>query len=50
MDNKVVQVPKKKYTPPALTKYGTVSELTQRVGHTGAADGARRRATRSRLP
>jgi hypothetical protein len=31
--------PKKKYSPPTLTTYGTVRELTKQVGGTGTADG-----------
>jgi hypothetical protein len=31
--------PKKPYSKPTLTLYGTVRELTQRVGNTGHNDG-----------
>jgi hypothetical protein len=33
--------PKKPYTKPTLTVYGTVRELTQKVGTAGQADGGR---------
>jgi hypothetical protein len=33
--------PKKPYSKPSLTDYGTVRELTQRVGRTGKSDGGR---------
>jgi hypothetical protein len=35
----VRNAPKKKYSPPKLTKYGTVRELTKRVGRNGNGDG-----------
>jgi len=31
--------PKRPYSKPTLTVYGTVRELTQTVGHTGSMDG-----------
>jgi len=31
--------PKKKYSPPKLTKYGTVQELTKKIGSHGSPDG-----------
>jgi hypothetical protein len=31
--------PRKKYSPPKLTKYGTVQELTQKIGSHGRPDG-----------
>lgn len=34
-------VKKKPYTPPVLTCYGTVRELTQKVGVQGQRDGLR---------
>ncbi|HXM95017.1 MAG TPA: lasso RiPP family leader peptide-containing protein [Candidatus Dormibacteraeota bacterium] len=35
----VKNTPKKKYAPPKLTKYGTVRELTKKVGAHGNPDG-----------
>jgi len=39
MDKAGKPEPKKTYTPPVLTVYGTVRDLTKNVGHTGMADG-----------
>jgi hypothetical protein len=33
--------PKKPYSKPTLTNYGTVRELTRTVGHSGNPDGGR---------
>jgi hypothetical protein len=37
---------RKPYTKPTLTVYGTVRELTQKVGRTGQADGGNPRSTK----
>ena len=37
----VTREPRKPYSKPTLTVYGTVRELTQTVGRTGKADGGR---------
>ena len=34
----VKREPKRPYSKPTLTVYGTVQELTQHVGHTGTRD------------
>jgi hypothetical protein len=39
MGKPVKREPKKPYSKPTLTVYGTVRELTQRVGTTGTRDG-----------
>ena len=39
MDGSVKPEPKKPYSPPQLTVYGTVRELTQKVGQSGSSDG-----------
>ncbi len=39
MDKPVRLEPKKPYSKPTLTLYGTVRELTQRVGLHGSIDG-----------
>jgi hypothetical protein len=41
MGKPVKREPKKPYSKPSLTLYGTVRELTQRVGRNGKADGGR---------
>ena len=41
MGNPVKREPKKPYSKPTLTVYGTVRELTQTVGIGGNADGGR---------
>jgi hypothetical protein len=41
---------KKPYEPPALTIYGTVRELTKKVGNTGSADGSFNPTLRTGLP
>jgi len=38
MDKPVKPEPKKPYTPPKVTVYGTVRELTLHVGHVGQRD------------
>jgi hypothetical protein len=38
MDQPVKPEPKKPYTPPKVTVYGTVRELTLHVGHKGHKD------------
>jgi hypothetical protein len=38
MDKSVKVGPKKPYSSPVLTTYGTVQELTQRVGVHGSSD------------
>lgn len=39
MDKRAKPVPKKPYSKPTLTLYGTVRELTGRGGHTASLDG-----------
>ena len=39
MGRPVKREPKKLYSKPTLTVYGTVRELTQKVGQTGSPDG-----------
>jgi hypothetical protein len=39
MDKAGKPAPKKPYTPPVLTVYGTVRDLTKTVGATGGPDG-----------
>jgi hypothetical protein len=39
MDKPVKPVLKKPYSPPTLTVYGTVRDLTQNVGTVGSLDG-----------
>lgn len=41
MDKPVKRGPKKPYSSPQLTVYGTVRELTQKAGPTGQPDGGR---------
>lgn len=43
MDKAGKPQPKKQYTPPVLTKYGTVRDLTNTVQGTHHHDGGRRR-------
>jgi hypothetical protein len=42
----VKREPKRPYSKPTLTVYGTVRELTQKVGRTGQADGGSPRTGR----
>ncbi len=42
MDKAVKRETKKPYSKPTLTVYGTVRELTQRVGRNGKLDGGKR--------
>jgi hypothetical protein len=37
--SEVTKFPKKKYSPPKLTEYGTVREITNTQGRTNADDG-----------
>jgi hypothetical protein len=41
MDKPAKQEPKKPYSKPTLTVYGTVRELTQNMGNSGTPDGGR---------
>ena len=41
MDKLVKHLPKKHYTKPSLTVYGTITELTKMVGTHRAPDGGR---------
>jgi hypothetical protein len=41
MDKPVKRQPKKPYSPPSLTVYGTVRELTKQVGPARSSDGGR---------
>jgi hypothetical protein len=38
---------KKPYEPPVLVRWGTLRELTQAVGYSGASDGARHKQNRT---
>jgi hypothetical protein len=38
-ESTVAKLPKKKYSPPKLTEYGTVREMTNAIGQTGQLDG-----------
>jgi hypothetical protein len=49
MGKPVKREPKKPYSKPSLTLYGTVRELTQRVGARGRRDGGGRRAPRTHV-
>lgn len=40
---------KKAYSPPSLTAYGTVRELTRMVGMHGTKDGGTRNRARTRI-
>ncbi len=46
MPKPVKREAKKPYKKPSLTVYGTVRELTQKVGRTGNADGGNPRSTK----
>ncbi len=46
MGKPVKREPKKPYSKPSLTKYGTVRELTQTVGRHGKRDGGSMRGDR----
>jgi|HubBroStandDraft_4_1064222.scaffolds.fasta_scaffold110345_2 hypothetical protein len=48
MDKPVERMPKKPYTPPAVTVYGTVRELTLHQGRHGGRDNPPRTPTRNR--
>ena len=37
--SEVTKLPKKKYSPPKLTEYGTIREITNTLGRTNAPDG-----------
>ena len=50
MKKPVKQGPKKPYSKPTLTVYGTVRALTQHVGHTGNTDKPGGGANKSQLP
>jgi hypothetical protein len=41
MDKSATQAPRKPYTPPLLTVYGTVRDLTQKVGPIHTGDGGK---------
>ncbi len=47
MGKPVKREPKKPYSKPSLTVYGTMRELTQRVGIRGRRDGGRPGANRT---
>lgn len=49
MDKPVKREPKKPYSKPTLTNYGTVRELTQRHGTSGNIDGGGRRRPRTHI-
>ena len=49
MGKPVIREPKKTYSKPLLTVYGTVRELTQAVGNRGRRDGGRRRTMRTHV-
>lgn len=46
MHKPVKREPKKPYSKPTLTVYGTVRELTQKTGRTGNADGGNPRSSK----
>jgi hypothetical protein len=46
MPKPVKREPRKPYTKPTLTVYGTVRELTQKVGRTGKPDGGNPRSAK----
>jgi hypothetical protein len=46
MHKPVKREPKKPYSKPTLTVYGTVRELTQKIGRTGHADGGNPRSSK----
>ena len=48
MAKPVKREPKKPYTKPTLTVYGTVRELTKKVGRTGRTDGGNPRSGKFR--
>jgi hypothetical protein len=41
MDKPLNPQPKKQYSPPSLTVYGTIRELTKAIGPARSADGGR---------
>ena len=45
----VKREPKKPYSKPSLTKYGTVRELTQTMGNKGNKDGGKGNMSRTHL-
>ena len=47
MGNPVKREPKKTYSKPTLTVYGTVRELTQSTGSSGRRDGGGGRTSRT---
>jgi len=49
MAKPVKREPKKPYSKPMLTVYGTVKELTQSVGARGNVDGGPRRTPRTHV-
>jgi hypothetical protein len=49
MPKPVKREPKKPYKKPTLSIYGTVRELTQKVGHTGNRDKAGGGANRTHI-
>ena len=49
MGKPVKPEPKKPYSKPCLTKYGTVRELTQSVGNRGIKDGGIRNTSRTHV-
>jgi hypothetical protein len=49
MGNPAKRAPKKPYSAPALTIYGTVKELTQKVGLRNRRDGGRAPRVRTAL-
>ncbi len=49
MGKPVKREPKKPYSKPLLTVYGTVRELTQAVGNRGQRDGGQARTMRTHV-
>jgi hypothetical protein len=49
MGKPVKPEPKKPYSKPSLTVYGTVRELTQATGGSGRRDGSRGRSNRTNI-
>jgi hypothetical protein len=49
MQKPVKREPKKPYSKPTLTVYGSVRELTQRIGNRGNKDGGIRNQSRTHV-
>jgi hypothetical protein len=49
MHKSLIREPKKSYSSPILTVYGTVQALTQKVGQDGNIDHGTRQATKTHI-